>query len=590
MSTIDDVVKALESSIDAKVANAPSDAPYPVTGTVASVSKDGTVWVMLDGSDHPTPAERTTVAVSKDDRVKGEIHDKMLWVTGNMSDIFIQVGSDGEARAASAAVEESVVKNLGKFTADWAYIKEFVSESITAQEAQIQYIIAHSVTTEYLEANYATITSLTAVDAKIDNVESQMVKTEQLEAVDGRIDTLFSGFIKASELETDAAKAEWLSANYATVNDLDARYTQTNVLDARYATVDFANIVGADITDAKMKELVARSGWFEDITSEGGTFTGKLKTVILDGDTALFQNIYANALKLLGEDGLYHALNFLPYDESATYTAIQSPTGNPAQQGWYVLDKNGNYIRTTDTTVVSGTSYFSKSYDNATTAAYWSQYGEQLENGLHGSNIIAETITATQIDVSTLVAAMMLTQYIQIGASGAVHIESNGERFSFFNGGYGWDRIAEKWSSYFRQVPTPVLNPKANLYYELDADQNYVRTQDETAVSGKAYYFQYEAVSSPSGDPSAHHWYEMDSTGHMDLTQDHSVLSGKTYYKGLITATDKLDGEVAYIAVDPDTNQSWFYINNEVVVNELRFGKWQWKTTQGNNLVLKWMG
>lgn len=482
MSTIDDVVKALELSIDVKVANAPSDAPYPVTGTVVSVSKDGTVWVMLDGSDRPTPAERITVAVSKDDRVKGEIHNKMLWITGNMSDIFIQVGSDGETRAASAAVEESVVKNLGKFTADWAYITEFISESITAQEAQIQYIIAHSITTEYLEANYATITSLNAVDAKIDNVESQMVKTEQLVAVDGRIDTLFSGLIKASSLETDAAKAEWLSANYATVNDLDARYTQTDVLDARYATVDFANIVGADIAAAKMKELVARSGWFEDITSEGGTFTGRLTAVELDGDRARFKNIYADALKLLGSDGLYRALNL-----------VGLPSGE--QQ------------------------------------AMVSEYGEKLEDGLHGSRIIAESITAEQINVDSLLAATLLAQSVQMGATGGMHFESNGGKLSFMSGGRHLDQ-------YEQATTTGAENPSIEAWYEL-VNGRYVPTEDAAVVSGKTYYY--------------------------------------------------VPGEIAYITANKN-GESVFYMTNAIVVRNLNFGQWRWRSRGNGNLNLKWMG
>jgi hypothetical protein len=46
-------------------------------------------------------------------------------------------------------------------------------------------------------------------------------------------------------------------------------------------------------------------------------------------------------------------------DETPTYTAVETPTGNPAEQGWY--EKSGNtYSQTTDTTVVEGKTYYTK--------------------------------------------------------------------------------------------------------------------------------------------------------------------------------------------------------------------------------------
>ena len=43
----------------------------------------------------------------------------------------------------------------------------------------------------------------------------------------------------------------------------------------------------------------------------------------------------------------------------ATYTAVTNPTGNPSEQGWY--EKSGDtYVLTTDTTVQSGKTYYTK--------------------------------------------------------------------------------------------------------------------------------------------------------------------------------------------------------------------------------------
>ena len=46
-------------------------------------------------------------------------------------------------------------------------------------------------------------------------------------------------------------------------------------------------------------------------------------------------------------------------DETPTYTAVENPSGNPAEQGWY--EKNGDvYSLTEDTAVVSGKTYYVK--------------------------------------------------------------------------------------------------------------------------------------------------------------------------------------------------------------------------------------
>ena len=47
-------------------------------------------------------------------------------------------------------------------------------------------------------------------------------------------------------------------------------------------------------------------------------------------------------------------------EETPTYTAVENPSGNPAEKGWY--EKSGNtYSQTTDTEVVEGKTYYVKS-------------------------------------------------------------------------------------------------------------------------------------------------------------------------------------------------------------------------------------
>lgn len=50
------------------------------------------------------------------------------------------------------------------------------------------------------------------------------------------------------------------------------------------------------------------------------------------------------------------------------------------------------------------------------------------------------------------------------------------------------------------------------------------------------------------------------------------------------------DAEVAYVAIDTDTNESVFYMTKAIIVQDLRFAKWQWRARANDNLSLKWMG
>ena len=52
------------------------------------------------------------------------------------------------------------------------------------------------------------------------------------------------------------------------------------------------------------------------------------------------------------------------------------------------------------------------------------------------------------------------------------------------------------------------------------------------------------------------------------------------------------DQEVAYIAIDADTNKAVFYMTRSVVVEDMYFGEglWKWYKRSNNNMSLKWMG
>lgn len=395
-------------------------------GLVSRKDRDGVIWVRLVGSDQDTPAVRSTISVDIGDLIRGTVKNGRLTITDNVSSVGVNVNLLAATIGAVAS-------------GDTSGIRDYIND----------------------------LTTLKILSASINQLESQIVRTEYLEA------------------------------NYATIKLLEAEYMKAKAIEAEFLNVDFANFNAANVDMMRVRDLFAKTGLFENLTVLGdGSITGLLTATLLDGDTARFSNIYADALKLLGEDGLYHALNLV---------------GMNSTDAQVLVDK----------------------------------YGQALDSGLHGSRIIAESVTADKIDVTSLMAAMIMAQFIQIGDPAGIHIESVANRLSFLIGGAS-------------------LNVKTEV--------TPVGTESPVELG----------------------WFERDySTGLYHKSFDESVVDGKTYYTIVSNTLDPYsaaNGEVAYIAVDPNTNESVFYMSHTVVLKTLKFGKWMWFERPNSNMALKWMG
>ena len=413
--------------------------------TVLRRGSDGTYWVHIPGGADETPISSYMAEASEGDTVRVSISGGKATMTGNVTSPSANVRT---------VTKVGGIANMALTTA--------YSESARIDRLE----------TTQLTADSAIITELQADTEKVHDLSA-----DQLNAAVGYI----------GDLTALDVTAEDISASTGQFADIEANYLRTNI----------ANMDIADIDKGKVTELFASTGLFEDLTVTGdGIITGRLTASLLDGDTARFSNIYADALKLLGEDGLYHALNLAGLTDGQAQALID-------------------------------------------------EYGEDLEDGLHGSRIIAESITADQINVTSLIAAMLLTNAVQIGATPGTHIEARSDRFSFFAGGYGWETLSDE--------------------------------------------YLYRQVADPTGNPASKGWYEL-SNGHYTLTEDTTVQSGKAYYEYTVTPDSALPGEVAYIAVDPDTRESTFYMTRSVVVKDLKFGNWMWYGRKNRNMSLKWIG
>ena len=200
-----------------------------------------------------------------------------------------------------------------------------------------------------LTADNVTINgTLSAQEASIGNLKAENATISgKLEAAEGNISNLKAENATISgKLEAAEGNISNLQADNVTINgSLTAVKASIEDLDATYANIDFANVGVADI-----KEFYAKSGIIENIDIKDQKITGRLVGVRITGDLIEGETVKANNLIILGDDGLYYKLNVNALGEAEA-------------------SKDDKY-----------------------------------KYGLDGSVIVAESITASKISVSDLVA------------------------------------------------------------------------------------------------------------------------------------------------------------------------------------------
>lgn len=325
------------------VNNNKKQTPSESTVYGTTVIYEGKTYVKLDGSDLLTPIQ-TTSSTSDGDRVSVSIKNHTATITGNLSD----------PSASSTIVQEQGAK-ISEFdiiVADKVTVKE-----LDAINGRIDNLVSDNVViTGKLDANEATIKDLTA-----DNV----VIRDSLTAQNATIENLKTTKLDASVADIIYADIENLKANYASIYYVDATYGEfedltTKKFTAIEAEIDklavgdlsttYADIEFANIKDAAIENFLAKSGMIEDLIVSDGHVTGDLVGVRIHGDLITAGTLQADKLVILGEDGLYYRLNV-------------------------------------------------NSLGEATASA-----DEKYQNGLDGSVIIAQSVTANKIHVTDLYA------------------------------------------------------------------------------------------------------------------------------------------------------------------------------------------
>lgn len=317
-----------------------------VRGTTV-VDEKGKTWVKLDGSELLTPIS-TTADVKGDERVTVMIKDHTATVTGNLSSPSAR--TDDVKEVGKQISEFDIIMAHRVSTDDLTAINATI-DNLKAKVAAFENIEAATAKIKTLEATYASLTHISASDVKALNAQIESIQAtfgeftdisaEDLEALNAEITNL-----KSYNANFTYVSAEKLEATEARIKKLDA-----DKLDVESAKVTYANIDFSNIKEAAIRHIFGETGLIKDLTVGDQTLTGELVGVTISGDLIKANTLKADKLVVKGSDGLYYKLNI---EAGAVESAEVSK--------------------------------------------------EDLQNGLHGTAIIAKTITAEKISVSDLVA------------------------------------------------------------------------------------------------------------------------------------------------------------------------------------------
>lgn len=311
---------------------------------------DGKQYVQIDGSTLYTPISSTTTA--KDgDRVTVMIKDHSAVVTGNMSAPSARQESlDSVESDLSNRIDEFGIIVADKVSTDQLNaVKADITELTTKNATITGKLEAAEADIDALEADNVTINeTLTAHQGKFDSIDTTFITVNgQITAANAKIETLEATDADFRTLESDYATFKTTTTDNFTATNASISSLETNKLDAATASVTYANIDFSNIGSAAIEEFFSKSGMISDLVVGEGTVTGKLVGVTIVGDLIEGGTVKADKLVILGEDGLYYKLN-----------------------------TNGSTVET-----------------------------EQTEyNSLNGSHILAQSITASKVNVDDLVA------------------------------------------------------------------------------------------------------------------------------------------------------------------------------------------
>lgn len=258
----------LSNDLMSQFAKATVNKTKETESTVYGVVKEyeGKRYVMLDGSDRLIPLPASSAAVMPDDRVSIKIKNHTTTITGNMSSPAARIGDVEE-------IDGKYAVYIPKIEADHAVI-------------------------ENLEATYAKITELDAINGRFETIEAYEADIEKL--------------------KSDYAEIKEFSANHATINDLDVVKADIADLNADVGKIDtlmfgsatgdvvhsdFANMLVTQINQALIDSAMIKS--VNADTINGGTINANKVSIASDDGRLVLER---EQIKIHDESGKLRVL------------------------------------------------------------------------------------------------------------------------------------------------------------------------------------------------------------------------------------------------------------------------------------------
>ena len=340
-----------------------------VNGTYKLI--DGVKYVQIDGSDIWTPVN-SMVQADDGDRVKVSIKDHNATITGNITnpsagsssvqDLKDTVDEHGNTiKQINNSIEQqgnSIIQINNSIKQVENTILQY-DNTIHQQNNKIQQfentIHQQNNTIEQIGNN------ITQMGDDIESINNTVIAQGNTITQHGNLIEQQGNIIsqqgniiiqQGTTLETFNSQIKIINSGFKIedgvltgLSDIIVEKLKTDSLDATYANIDFTNI-----NYAAVKKIFTESGIIKDLVVEEGNITGELVGVTIKGDLIEANTLKADALVIKGENGLYYKLN---------------------------VDALGETTASSD---------------------------EKYQNGLDGSVIVANSITAEKISVSDLVA------------------------------------------------------------------------------------------------------------------------------------------------------------------------------------------
>ena len=340
-----------------------------VNGTYKVI--DGVKYVQIDGSDIWTPVN-SMVQADDGDRVKVSIKDHNATITGNITnpsagsssvqDIKDTVDEHGNTiKQINNSIEQqgnSIIQINNSIKQVENTILQY-DNTIDQQNNKIQQfentIIQQNNTIEQIGNDISQVgDKIESMNNTIISQGNTITQHDNLIEQQGNLISQQGNIIsqQGTTLETFNSQIKIINSGFKIedgvltgLSDIIVEKLKTDSLDATYANIDFTNI-----NYAAVKKIFTESGIIKDLVVEEGNITGELVGVTIKGDLIEANTLRADALVVKGENGLYYKLN---------------------------VDALGETTASSD---------------------------EKYQNGLDGSVIVANSITAEKINVSDLVA------------------------------------------------------------------------------------------------------------------------------------------------------------------------------------------